>query len=67
MCDHFRVPAKYAGKIPYVFGDVPGRTLNGILRTTVNVSVALNVDNFAQKKSGASGTDRSIDVKKCVK
>ena len=32
-----------------------------------NVSVALNMDNFAQKHQVTSGADWNIDVKKCAK
>lgn len=60
---------KYAGKMPYVasFGDVPDGQPMVYLNSLLNVSVALNMDNFAQKHQVASGADWNIDVKKCAK
>lgn len=60
---------KYAGKMPYVasFGDVPEGQPMVYLNSLLNVSVALNMDNFAQKHQVASGADWNIDVKKCTK
>ncbi|EFK1742358.1 SAM hydrolase/SAM-dependent halogenase family protein [Escherichia coli] len=60
---------KYAGKMPYVasFGDVPEGQPMVYLNSLLNVSVALNMDNFAQKHQVASGADWNIDVKKCAK
>ena len=60
---------KYAGKMPYVasFGDVPEGQPMVYLNSLLNVSVALNMDNFAQKHQVASGADWNIDVKKCDK
>lgn len=70
MCDHFRrFREKYEGKMPYVasFGDVPEGQPMVYLNSLLNVSVALNMDNFAQKHQVASGADWNIDVKKCDK
>lgn len=55
---------KYAGKMPYVasFGDVPEGQPMVYLNSLLNVSVALNMDNFAQKHQVASGADWNIDV-----
>ena len=60
---------KYAGKMPYVasFGDVPEGQPMVYLNSLLNVSVALNMDNFAQKHQVASGAVWNIDVKKCAK
>lgn len=60
---------KYAGKMPYVasFGNVPEGQPMVYLNSLLNVSVALNMDNFAQKHQVASGADWNIDVKKCAK
>ncbi|EGO4360099.1 TPA: S-adenosyl-l-methionine hydroxide adenosyltransferase family protein [Escherichia coli] len=60
---------KYEGKMPYVasFGDVPEGQPMVYLNSLLNVSVALNMDNFAQKHQVASGADWNIDVKKCDK
>ncbi|END1820914.1 S-adenosyl-l-methionine hydroxide adenosyltransferase family protein [Shigella boydii] len=60
---------KYAGKMPYVasFDDVPEGQPMVYLNSLLNVSVALNMDNFAQKHQVASGADWNIDVKKCAK
>ena len=60
---------KYAGKMPYVasFGDVPEGQPMVYLNSLLNVSVALNMDNFAQKHQVTSGADWNIDVKKCAK
>lgn len=57
------------GKMPYVasFGDVPEGQPMVYLNSLLNVSVALNMDNFAQKHQVASGADWNIDVKKCAK
>ncbi len=60
---------KYEGKMPYVasFGDVlKGQSLV-YLNSLLNVSVALNMDNFAQKYQIKSGSDWNIDIKKCTK
>ncbi len=60
---------KYEGKMPYVasFGDVlEGQPLI-YLNSLLNVSVALNMDNFAQKYQIKSGADWNIDIKKCAK
>ena len=60
---------KYAGKMPYVasFDDVPEGQPMVYLNSLLNVAVALNMDNFAQKHQVASGADWNIDVKKCAK
>ncbi|EFC6287311.1 S-adenosyl-l-methionine hydroxide adenosyltransferase family protein [Shigella dysenteriae] len=60
---------KYEGKMPYVasFGDVPEGQPMVYLNSLLNVSVALNMDNFAQKHQVASGANWNIDVKKCAK
>lgn len=60
---------KYSGKMPYVasFGDVPEGQPLVYLNSLLNVSVALNMDNFAQKHQVTSGADWNIDVKKCDK
>ncbi len=55
--------------MPYVasFGDVlKGQPLI-YLNSLLNVSVALNMDNFAQKYQIKSGADWNIDIKKCTK
>ncbi len=60
---------KYEGKMPYVasFGGVlKGQPLI-YLNSLLNVSVALNRDNFAQKYQIKSGADWNIDIKKCTK
>lgn len=59
---------KYEGKMPYVasFGDVPEGQPMVYLNSLLNVSVALNMDNFAQKHQISSGADWNIDLKKCV-
>ena len=49
------------------FGDVPEGQPMVYLNSLLNVSVALNMDNFAQKHQVASGADWNIDVKKCAK
>ncbi|GAA8995752.1 S-adenosyl-l-methionine hydroxide adenosyltransferase family protein [Helicobacter pylori] len=60
---------KYEGKIPYVasFGDVLKGQPLVYLNSLLNVSVALNMDNFAQKYQIKSGADWNIDIKKCTK
>ncbi|MDO7811347.1 S-adenosyl-l-methionine hydroxide adenosyltransferase family protein [Helicobacter pylori] len=60
---------KYEGKMPYVasFGDVPEGQPLVYLNSLLNVSVALNRDNFAQKHQIKSGADWNIDIKKCTK
>ncbi|GAA8694208.1 S-adenosyl-l-methionine hydroxide adenosyltransferase family protein [Helicobacter pylori] len=59
---------KYEGKMPYVasFGDVlKGQPLI-YLNSLLNVSVALNRDNFAQKYQIKSGADWNIDIKSAL-
>ncbi len=60
---------KYEGKMPYVasFGDVLEGQPLVYLNSLLNVSVALNRDNFAQKYQIKSGADWNIDIKKCTK
>ncbi|MFP6022457.1 S-adenosyl-l-methionine hydroxide adenosyltransferase family protein [Helicobacter pylori] len=60
---------KYEGKMPYVasFGGVPEGQPLVYLNSLLNVSVALNRDNFAQKYQIKSGADWNIDIKKCAK
>ncbi|GAA9900581.1 S-adenosyl-l-methionine hydroxide adenosyltransferase family protein [Helicobacter pylori] len=60
---------KYEGKMPYVasFGDVLKGQPLVYLNSLLNVSVALNMDNFAQKYQIKSGADWNIDIKKCAK
>ncbi|MDZ5288102.1 SAM hydrolase/SAM-dependent halogenase family protein [Helicobacter pylori] len=60
---------QYEGKMPYVasFGDVPEGQALVYLNSLLNVSVALNRDNFAQKHQIKSGADWNIDIKKCTK
>ncbi|GAA7932470.1 S-adenosyl-l-methionine hydroxide adenosyltransferase family protein [Helicobacter pylori] len=60
---------KYEGKMPYVasFGDVLKGQPLVYLNSLLNVSIALNMDNFAQKYQIKSGADWNIDIKKCAK
>ncbi|EPZ96825.1 S-adenosyl-l-methionine hydroxide adenosyltransferase family protein [Helicobacter pylori] len=60
---------KYEGKMPYVasFGGVLEGQPLVYLNSLLNVSVALNRDNFAQKYQIKSGADWNIDIKKCTK
>ncbi|WP_187909301.1 S-adenosyl-l-methionine hydroxide adenosyltransferase family protein [Helicobacter pylori] len=60
---------KYEGKMPYVasFGGVLEGQPLVYLNSLLNVSVALNRDNFAQKHQIKSGADWNIDIKKCAK
>ncbi|WQV00215.1 S-adenosyl-l-methionine hydroxide adenosyltransferase family protein [Helicobacter pylori] len=60
---------KYEGKMPYVasFGDVPEGQPLVYLNSLLNVSVALNMDNFAQKYQIKSGAEWNIEAKKCAK
>ncbi|PDX39950.1 SAM hydrolase/SAM-dependent halogenase family protein [Helicobacter pylori] len=60
---------QYEGKMPYVasFGDVLKGQPLVYLNSLLNVSVALNRDNFAQKYQIKSGADWNIDIKKCAK
>jgi S-adenosylmethionine hydrolase len=59
---------KYQDKAPYVnsFGDVAGGKPMVYVNSLLNVSVALNRDNFAQKYQVDSGTDWNITLKKCT-
>ncbi|WRF19030.1 S-adenosyl-l-methionine hydroxide adenosyltransferase family protein [Helicobacter pylori] len=60
---------QYEGKMPYVasFGNVLEGQPLVYLNSLLNVSVALNRDNFAQKYQIKSGADWNIDIKKCTK
>ncbi len=60
---------QYEGKMPYVasFGAVLEGQPLVYLNSLLNVSVALNRDNFAQKYQIKSGADWNIDIKKCTK
>ncbi|MCH4605765.1 SAM hydrolase/SAM-dependent halogenase family protein [Helicobacter pylori] len=60
---------KYEGKMPYVasFGGVLEGQPLVYLNSLLNVSVALNMGNFAQKYQIKSGADWNIDIKKCTK
>ncbi|WP_208347752.1 SAM hydrolase/SAM-dependent halogenase family protein [Helicobacter pylori] len=60
---------QYEGKMPYVasFGSVLEGQPLVYLNSLLNVSVALNRDNFAQKYQIKSGADWNIDIKKCTK
>ncbi|MCQ2938478.1 S-adenosyl-l-methionine hydroxide adenosyltransferase family protein [Helicobacter pylori] len=60
---------QYEGKMPYVasFGSVLEGQPLVYLNSLLNVSVALNRDNFAQKHQIKSGADWNIDIKKCAK
>ncbi|GAA9397050.1 S-adenosyl-l-methionine hydroxide adenosyltransferase family protein [Helicobacter pylori] len=60
---------QYEGKMPYVasFGGVLEGQPLVYLNSLLNVSVALNMDNFAQKYQIKSGADWNIDIKKCAK
>ncbi|OOQ12640.1 acetolactate synthase [Helicobacter pylori] len=60
---------QYEGKMPYVasFGGVLEGQPLVYLNSLLNVSVALNRDNFAQKYQIKSGADWNIDIKKCAK
>ncbi|GAA9400294.1 S-adenosyl-l-methionine hydroxide adenosyltransferase family protein [Helicobacter pylori] len=59
---------KYEGKMPYVasFGGVLKGQPLVYLNSLLNVSVALNRDNFVQKYQIKSGADWNIDIKKCT-
>lgn len=58
---------KYEGKAPYVssFGDVPEGQPLVYLNSLLQVSVALNMDNFAAKHQVQSGANWHISLKKC--
>ncbi|WP_120904693.1 SAM hydrolase/SAM-dependent halogenase family protein [Helicobacter pylori] len=60
---------QYEGKMPYVasFGGVLKGQPLVYLNSLLNVSVALNMDNFVQKHQIKSGADWNIDIKKCTK
>uniref|UniRef100_UPI0034D20AD5 SAM hydroxide adenosyltransferase n=1 Tax=Escherichia coli TaxID=562 RepID=UPI0034D20AD5 len=54
---------KYAGKMPYVasFGDVPEGQPMVYLNSILNISVALHLDNIAQKHQAASAAEWTLD------
>jgi len=58
---------KYAECVPYVrsFGDVPKGKPLLYLNSLLNVSVALNLDSFAESYGIESGSDWTIHIKKC--
>ena len=58
---------KYEGKAPYVssFGDVPEGQPLVYLNSLLQVSVALNMDNFAARHQVQSGANWHISLKKC--
>jgi S-adenosylmethionine hydrolase len=58
---------KYSGKMPYVksFGYVPKGQPLIYLNDLLNVSIALNRDNFASKYKIEAGDEWKIDLKKC--
>lgn len=64
---HQGAQQKYQGKAPYVssFAEVPAGQPLVYLNSLLNVSVALNMDNFAQKNQVGSGADWCIQFKKC--
>lgn len=58
---------KFEGKAPYVtsFGEVPEGSPLVYLNSLLQVSVALNMDSFAEKHQIASGADWHITLQKC--
>lgn len=58
---------KYQGTAPYVssFGEVPPGQPLVYLNSLLNLSIALNTDNFSQKNQVMSGADWRIQFKKC--
>ncbi|SES83144.1 hypothetical protein SAMN02583745_00618 [Thorsellia anophelis DSM 18579] len=58
---------KYDGKAPYVtsFGEVPEGSPLIYLNSLLQVSIALNMDSFAEKHGIGSGADWHINLKKC--
>jgi S-adenosylmethionine hydrolase len=60
---------KYSGKMPYVisFGYVPEGQPLVYLNDLLNVSIALNQDNFARKYHIDAGSRWKIELKKCAK
>lgn len=58
---------KYAGQMPYVntFGDVPEGEPLVYINSLLNVSVALNLANFAQRYGIESGADWKITFSRC--
>ena len=60
---------KYSGTMPFAksFGGVPaGRPLI-YLNELLNVSIALNRDNFAGKYNIRAGKEWKVKIKKCMK
>jgi S-adenosylmethionine hydrolase len=57
----------WQGKAPYVssFGDVPDGQPLVYLNSLLQVSVALNMDSFSEKKQVFSGAEWHINLKKC--
>lgn len=57
----------FNGKIPYknTFGDVKEGQPLLYLNSLLNVSFALNMDNFSAKYNVKSGADWSVNIKKC--
>ncbi len=58
---------RYSGKVPYKhsFGDVPEGKPLVYLNSLLNLSIALNMDNFAEKYHIGSGANWSIAVNHC--
>ena len=58
---------RYSGKMPYVssFGDVEEGKRLLYLNSLLNVSFALNMENFSEKNQVKSGADWHVAVKKC--
>lgn len=58
---------KYSGTAPYVnsFGDVANKKPLIYINSLMNVSIALNMDNFSKEYQVYSGPDWSIAIKKC--
>ncbi|MGR3806848.1 SAM hydrolase/SAM-dependent halogenase family protein [Pasteurella testudinis] len=58
---------RYSGKMPYVssFGDVKDGEPLLYLNSLLNVSFALNMENFAEKNQVKSGADWHVSVRKC--
>ena len=56
----------YTGEMPYArtFGDVPKGAPLLYLNSLMNVSFALNMDDFAKKHGIASGAEWSVRVEK---
>ncbi|MDG6881818.1 S-adenosyl-l-methionine hydroxide adenosyltransferase [Phocoenobacter uteri] len=63
------VAVRYSGKLPYKssFGDVAEGGPLVYLNSLLNVSFALNMDNFSAKHNIGSGANWSVAVKQCNK